>query len=63
MMRKILIGVGTVLLSVALLFAFLGRSDQAFVVAALWILILFGGLFVERMIGRRARTKLPADPP
>lgn len=62
MMRKILIGVGTVLLSVALLFAFLGRSDQAFVVAALWMLILIGGLIAERLMEKRAR-KLPADPP
>ncbi len=62
MMRKILIGVGTVLLSVALVFAFLGRSDQAFVVAALWMLILIGGLVAERLMGRRAR-KLPAEPP
>ena len=61
MMRKILIGVGTVLLSVALIFAFLGRSDQAFVVAALWMLILIGGLAAERLMSKRAR-KVAADP-
>lgn len=56
MIRRILIGIGTALLSVALLLAFLGHSDQAFVLAALWIVILVAGLVFER-------TTRKMDPP
>jgi hypothetical protein len=59
MIRRVLIGLGTILLSVALLLAFLGHSDQAFVLAALWIVILVAGLVAERV----TRKANPPNPP
>ena len=59
MIRRVLIGLGTALLSVALLLAFLGHSDMAFVLAALWIVILAAGLVFERIA---RKTNSPGPP-